>query len=259
MDNDQANLDNGGNNDQNNDGGNTSPAWMAQLDKDLQGNERLTQFKTIGEMGKTFLELEGKSKDAVFVPGEQATDEERAEFYAKLGRPEAADKYTFGKPEDLGEDVYTPEIEAAIKGICFKANLTDAQAKVVNAEYTALLKQGHEIQSQQKAEQERVETEALSKAVDTLKNEWKGDTFKINTELATRAFIKFGGPDAKAFIETTKINGLALGDHPEFLKVFAEIGKAISDDSLNAGRDGHNNGGLSDEDKAKARFPNTYK
>ena len=222
----------------------TTPAWTAQLDKDLQGNERLTQFKTIGEMGKTFLETEGKLKDALFIPGEKATDEDRAAFYAKLGRPESADKYTFDKP-DLPDTVYTPEVDAAIRGVSFKANLSADQAKTVQAEYSLLLKAGMDYQ--------KAETE---KAVNALKDEWKGDTFKENTEIATRAFQKFGGDEAKKFIEETKINGVSLGDHPMFLKIFASIGKAISDDSFNADRGG-TGGELSEEDKAKSRFPNT--
>jgi len=36
------------------------PAWMAQLPKDLQEDDTLTRFKTIGEIGKAYRELEGK-------------------------------------------------------------------------------------------------------------------------------------------------------------------------------------------------------
>lgn len=252
--NDHANLDQqgGGNSDQQG-GGNTAPAWTAQLDKDLQGNERLTSFKTIGEMGKAFLDLEGKSKDALYLPGENATDEEKAAFYAKLGRPEAADKYSFGKPEGLPEEVpYEPEVEQAFKQFAFDNGLSDATAGKLYGWYYDLVKQGHEMQQKQAQE-------ATEKAVNALKDEWKGDAFKENSELAIRAFRKFGGDEAKTFIEESKINGLSLGDHPVFLKVFAAIGKAISDDSFTGDRGAGNRGEMSDEDKAKARFPNTYK
>jgi len=247
---DQANLTPEGNDDQN-DGGSKAPAWTAQLDKDLQGNERLTQFKTIGEMGKTFLELEGKSKNALFVPGEKATDEERAEFYAKLGRPESADKYSYTRPADLPDEIpYNAEVEAAYKQLFFKVGLSDAQAKEITETHLNLAKQGLEIQ-------QKAEKEATEKAVNTLKDEWKGDAYKENSELAVRAFRELGGgAEAKAFIENTKVDGIALGNHPMFLKIFANIGKKISDDSINSGRDGHK-GEMSEEDKAKARFPNT--
>ena len=247
---DPANLNNEGNDDQNN-GGEKAPAWTAQLDKDLQGNERLTQFKTIGEMGKTFLELEGKSKNAVYVPGEKSTDEDRAAFYAKLGRPESPDKYSYTRPSDLPDAIpYNAEVESAYKKLFFDVGLSDTQAKTITETHLNLAKQGLEIQ-------QKAEKEATEKAINTLKDEWRGDLFKENSELAVRAFRELGGgEEAKQFIENTKIGGLALGDHPMFLKIFANIGKKITDDSINSGRDGHK-GELSAEDQAKARFPNT--
>lgn len=251
--NDQANLGDGGNSDQRSGGDNSAPAWTAQLDKDLQGNERLTQFKTIGEMGKAFLDAEGKLKSSVAVPDEKSTDAERAAFYAKLGRPETADKYGITKPADLPEGMaYNEDVEKAFKELAHKEGLTDAQAKNLYGWYYGLAKSGFE-QSQV------AEKQATEAAINKLKDEWKGDAFKENSEIAVRAFRKFGGDseDVKAFIETAKVEGVPLGNHPMFLKVFAQIGKAISDDTLNAGGRGGAGGELSDEEKAKARFPNT--
>ena len=253
MDNDQANLGNGGNSDQGNIGTNNPPAWTAQLDGDLQKNERLTQFKTIGEMGRAFLDTEGKLKGTIAIPGEGATDAERAEFYTKLGRPETADKYSITKPSELPEDIpYSPDIEEAFKQIAYEKGLSDSAAKDIYNWYWELAKSGH-------AQQLKADSEATEAAINTLKDQWKGDTFVTNTELAKRAFSKFGGetPEIKDFIENTKIKGVSLGNHPLFLKVFSEIGKAISDDSMNAGGRGGTGGELSDEEKAKARFPAT--
>ncbi len=254
MGDDQANLSNGGNKDQGS-GENNPPAWMAQLDKDLQGNERLTQFKTIGEMGKAFLDSEGKLKNAVTVPGEKSTDAERASFYMKLGRPETADKYSITKPADLPEGIqYSPEVETAFKQIAHESGLSDGQAGKLYGWYYGLVKAGH-------VQQAKAEKNATDAAVNALKDEWKGDAFKTNTELAARAFKKFGGdtPEVAKFIEETKVNGLPLGNHPMFLRVFAAIGKAVSVDSMNAGGRGGAGGETSDEEKAKARFPATYK
>lgn len=250
-----ANLGDGGNGDQGNGG---APAWMAQLPGELQGNERFTSFGTIGDMGKAFLELEGKSKDALFIPGENATDEERAAFYTRLGRPESADKYSITRPEDVPETLYNEDMAAAIKAISFKSNMTDAQAQVFNAEVATLFKQAAELQQQQETEKQQQEQQALETAVNTLKDKWKGEEFKANTELASRAFKLFGGEEAKKFIEETKINGLALGDHPIFLEIFANIAKKIGDDTLLGERGGNKTGEMSDEDRAKARFPKTY-
>ena len=41
--------------------GGVTPAWAAQLPSDLRSNETLTGHKTIGELGKAYLDLHGKS------------------------------------------------------------------------------------------------------------------------------------------------------------------------------------------------------
>lgn len=54
-----------------------------------------------------------------------------------------------------------------------------------------------------------------------------GEAFKQNTELAKRVVDRFGtDPFKKALNET------GLGNHPELLRVFTRIGKAMSEDKL---------------------------
>lgn len=230
-----------------------APAWLASMPDDLKADKTLAQFPTIGDAGKELVRLKGFEGQAIAIPGEKATDEERAAFYNKLGRPESADKYTITKPEDLPEIFkYDAAIETAFKKHSHDAGKSDAQTKADWAWYWNMAKEGH-------AKQQQAETQATEAAINQLKDTWKGDTFKVNTELAARAFKKFGGenPEVAKFIDETKVGGVPLGNHPIFLRVFAAVGQAISDDSF-GGRSG-GGGELSDEDKAKARFPNTYK
>lgn len=230
-----------------------APTWLQSLPDDLKGNEVLAQFPTIGDASKALITYKTSEGKMVSIPGDDATPEQRAAFYTKLGRPETADKYTITKPADLPEGIqYSPEVETAFKDHAHKLGFSDAQAKATYNWYYGLVKAGHE-------QQLKAEKEATDAAVNSLKDEWKGDAFKSNSELARRAFTKFGGekPEVLKFIRDTKVNGVALGDHPTFLKIFAEIGKAISEDSLSAGGRGGMGGEQSDEEKAKARFPNT--
>lgn len=247
--------DGGGNANAGGSGNDQAPAWLASMPDDLKADKTLAQFPTIGDAGKELVRLKGFEGQAIVIPGEKATDAERAAFYTKLGRPETADKYTIAKPADLPEGVpYNPEIEGVFKQFAFEKGIPDATAKEIFAWYWNGVKTGHE-------KQQQVEVAANEAAINQLKDEWKGDTFKVNTELAARAFKKFGGdkPEVVKFIEETKVNGLPLGNHPMFLRVFAAIGQAIADDSMSAGGRGGGGGELSDEEKAKARFPNTYK
>ena len=253
MENENANLGIDGGNGSGNEGAGAgdAPAWMAQLDKDLQGNERLTQFKTIGEMGKAFLDTEGKVKNAVVLPGENATDEERAGFYNKLGRPEKVEGYGLKKPEKLPEGVpYSPEIVSAFGNLAFEAGLTKTQAAKIHDWYYGAVAKGAEMQT-------KADEKELNDSVNSLKNEWKGDEYKKNTEVAIRGFKTFSKDieGAELLLETAKIGNTKLGNHPAFLKLFHSIGMAIMDDSAHTGGDKGGGAELSDEDKAKSMFP----
>jgi len=237
------------------DQGGNRPQWMSSLPDAHKANERFAQFKEPTQVWDKFDQLLKAEGQMVRIPDEKATDAEKAEFYKRIGRPETADKYTITKPEGLPEGIpYSTDLEPLFKAKAHELNLTDAQAKAIYGWYYDLAKQGY-------GKTQAEEAAAKEAAVNALKDEWKGDTFKENVEVATRAFKKFFGDDDKAtkFIETEKIGNVPIGDHPMFLKIFASIGKQISDDSMNAGRSGGGEGSLSDEEKAKRRFPKTYK
>ena len=250
-----AENDGGVNNNAGGSGADQRPTWLDSLPDAHKQNPAFMAYKEPAAAWDKFdalLKAEGK---AVVIPGEKATDAERAEFYTKLGRPETADKYSITKPADLPEGIqYSPDVEKAFKQIAYESGLSDGQAGKIYGWYYGLAKAGH-------VQQAKAEKDATDAAVNALKDEWKGDAFKTNTELAARAFKKFGGetPEVAKFIEETKVNGLPLGNHPMFLKVFAAIGKVISEDSMNVGDRGGAGGETSDEEKAKARFPATYK
>ena len=231
------------------------PAWLDSAPDAYKNNETFYQFTEPAKFYEKADALIKAEKDMVVVPGEKATDAERVAFYTKLGRPETADKYSITKPADLPEGIeYSADVEAAFKKVAHEKGLSDTTAKEIYGWYWDLVKTGH-VQSK------FTEKAATEKAVNTLKDEWKGDAFKVNSELAKRAFAKFGGdtPEVIKFRDDTMIDGVRLGDHPTFLKIFAAIGKTISDDSLSAGGRGGAGGEQSDEEKAKARFPATYK
>jgi len=233
----------------------SKPTWIEQLPEVMRGDQSLYGYQTIGDFVTAHKTFAAEREGSIKVPGENATDAERAAFMTALGRPETADQYSFGKPEGLPEGlVYTPEAEQMFKGYFHELGLSDKQA-------TALWWKYHEVAGQGFTAQQQADRDATDKAVETLKTEWPGDAFKVNTELAHRAFMKtFEKPEqqteAKTFLETAKVGGIPLGDHPMFLRVFAHFGKIISDDSANAGRNGGGQGG-SDEAKAASRFPNT--
>ena len=77
--------------------GETAPAeasWRDSLPDDIKDNASLSKFSDVSTLAKSYINAEQMiGKDKFVVPSQSASEEEWAEVYAKLGRPEAADQY----------------------------------------------------------------------------------------------------------------------------------------------------------------------
>lgn len=226
------------------------PTWIEQLPEDMRGDESLHGHATIGDYVKANNTLATEREGLIKVPGEEATDEDKNAFALKMGRPETAEGYNLSKPSEWPEGVaYDENLEAAYRSVAFEMGLSGDKANQLYNWYNKMSIEGHAAN----AEADKVATE---KSVNALKDVWKGDDFKVNTELAGRAYTKYADEEGQKFLEETVVNGVALGDHPVFLKIFKKISDVTSDDNMNVGRDSAFNES-SDETKAKERFPNT--
>lgn len=200
----------------------TNPAWMAQLPEDLKSNEGLTKFGTIGDLGKSYLELQGKLGNSVTIPADTATQEEKERFYKKIGRPNSADKYSLSKtklPDGMKPD---EEYEAKFRKSAHEAGLSNSQAsKLYETFETAMVDKYNNLLNQGK--------EARSKAIETLKGEW-GNDYNANLKHAKDAILHFGGEELlKTF------NKVGLSNNPELAKAFLKIKQSISEDVFETG------------------------
>lgn len=226
-------------------GGNlTGGEWRAQLSDDLKGNETFTPFKTVSEFAKAHLEtagkvadLEGKVKDALFVPGDNATDEERSAFFAKLGRPEKAEDYVIAEMDVHGitdekarEAIKARATEdiAWFRGLAHKLGMSKVVAETLfgeyakrNAEYFALM--------------EGQRQKAMDDAMETLKKdpEWAGENFTKNLVVVNKAMEAFGSPELKQVFDAS-----GLGNNAAFINFFYKVGKAMGEDKLVGGGPG---------------------
>jgi hypothetical protein len=249
--------------------------WLSQVSEDLRGNEAFTSYATISDFAKGHLEkvseLDGKVKEAdgritdlnarlenaVTIPGENATEAERKAFYQKVGVPDKPEGYEFDA------DNIEATTDKMFRELMLNSNIPKSSAKSVRKAFADLIKQGTEMQAKAKADQEALEIAAEEKAVNSLKDVWKGDDFKKNVEMASRAWkavatwAGFNEADAKAFVDETKIGNLTIGNHPFLLRVMHAVATKINDDSMTGGRGGGAGGQKSDEERAKERFPNT--
>lgn len=243
----------------------TNPAWMASLPDAHKGNERFAQFTEPSQAWDKFNDFLTRDAEGklVAIPGETATAEERTAFYRKLGMPESPDKYNLVRPTDLPEGMtLSYEKEKAFKDFCHSKGYSNQTANdLYQWYYGSVLKPAYEQHvAETKAATERQNAEAQAAhdaAVNALKNEWPGDLYQKNTELAHRAASKVIGDKPadkeawKTLIETP-INGTQLGSHPVFVKIFHNLAKAIGEDSPVMGGNG-----APSEDLAKSWFPNS--
>jgi len=186
-------------------------AWGAQLSKELKENEEavkvLSKFEDISGLANSYIELEKKQGSMHTIPGEKATQEELDAFYTRLGKPEAADKYSFDQKY---------EAEKRFAEAAFKANLSDKQAKEL---YDFFLNIGQSQQAQYKEiiVKKAQETDAL------LQKEY-GNLFEQKIGNYTKALKLLGGGEVMKQLEET---GLAYD--PGFVKLMINAGEALGE------------------------------
>ena len=173
------------------DGGNQAPGWIAQLPDDLKGNETFTGYKTIGELAKAHLdtsgkvaELEGKVANSIPKLTENATDEEKAAYFAALGVPESPDKYELERPAMPEGMPYNEDLEKWFRNTAHKAGITAEQAKTLFTSYNQF---GTEF-LKSIAEQRKT---TLETGMNALKESW-GNHYDDNVAVVKRVQEKIG-------------------------------------------------------------------
>lgn len=169
-----------------------------------------------------------KGSEAQKTEEELAADKAKAEKAEKEQKQEGApEKYEF-KPAE-GQELDTAALEQ-FEPIARELNLTNEQAqKMVDLYGTKIMPM---VQKQQ-AEAWQKQTEGWAETVKEDK-EIGGDKLTANLSAAQRALDQFGTPELKEYLNAT-----GLGNHPDLVKTFVKIGKAMSEDGM---VDGSNQG-----------------
>lgn len=144
----------------------------------------------------------------------------------KEQKPEGApEKYEF-KPAE-GQELDAAALEQ-FEPIARELNLTNEQAqKMVDLYGTKIMP----MVQQQQAEAWQKTTEQWAADVKADK-EIGGDNLTGNLSAAQRALAQFGTPKLKEYLE-----GTGLGNHPELVKAFVKVGKAMSEDGMVTGKE----------------------
>ncbi|MES0236458.1 peptidase [Citrobacter sedlakii] len=142
-------------------------------------------------------------------------------------KPEGApEKYEFQAAEGVELDT---EALKEFEPVAREMNLTNEQAQKLVDVYPKILAGVQ--QRQVEAWQQTTEQWAADVKAD---KEIGGDKLPSNLSAAQRALDQFGTPELKEYLNTT-----GLGNHPDLVKTFVKIGKAMSEDSMvTGGNDG---------------------
>lgn len=143
----------------------------------------------------------------------------------KEKKPEGApEKYEFtaGEGVELDSDALK-DFEPVARDL----NLTNEQAQKLVDAYPKILAGVQ----QRQAEAWQKQTEGWAETVKADK-EIGGDKLTANLSAAQRALDQFGTPELKEYLNVT-----GLGNHPDLVKTFVKIGKAMSEDGMVTGKE----------------------
>lgn len=180
------------------------PAWTEQLPAELKTADFLktfSKFKKVGDLAKSYSELEKKTGNSIAIPGENASEEEKAAFYEKLGRLKSADEY---KVPDEALNFY--------KKLAYENNLSQGQLdsiiKAVADNGMKMIADNAESQKKQ------------AMATDAALHAEYGDTYSEKMELLQRGIRDYGGNELGAKLQATGL----LYDH-QIIKMFIALGE----------------------------------
>ena len=205
--------------------GGTAP-WYGQVDETTAAYITNKGWDNPVKAIESYRNLEkfaGGSKSLVELPGPDADETKLAEFYNRLGRPDAPDKYDLKVPE--GGD---PALTDWFKQTAHKHGLTTKQAGALFNDWNSM--SGEKMQAWEAESRQQSE-----RSIGELKKEW-GQGFDKQIDMGRRAVANLG------FDEPTLSAYEAKLGTADMLKLFAKLGSKMGEDSFEGGDRGNGAG-----------------
>lgn len=178
------------------------------IPEDLRDHPSLSPIKDVGNLAKSYINAQQLIGADKLPAPKNPSEEQLSAIYNYLGKPESADAYEFA----VDGNIITEEVATSYKDVAHKLNLTPQQASGILDYYKGLADSSQQ-QAGQQMEFQREEVE------NNLKKEW-GQAYNEKIAGAGQAINQFGSPE---MLEWQLADGTKLGNHPEFIKAFANI------------------------------------
>jgi hypothetical protein len=191
-------------------------SWIEQyVPEDLRGEKTLEKFKGedgIGNLAKSYIEMEKWKGGAIRIPAENASLEEVNDFRKKLGIPEAPEKYELKYKEHDALKV-DETADKTYKELAHKAGLTPKQAQAL-ADFDS----DRTIQAY----------ESYKKSVDDMVNQVKtdwGNEYQVKLDKANNVIRTFLDEKDKAVLDAFQDNPV----YPVLARMFSKIGDSMAE------------------------------
>jgi len=198
----------------------TTATWIEGLNDEYKTNTSLNKFPDVNSLVKSYVEMEKLNGSRISIPSDDASDEDIAKFYNKLGRPE--DKNYFDdKDKAAFKDILNDETVKSYQDIFHKHGLTKAQGKALVNEFVNSSK-GNQEEYNKLLEQEMQENfDVLSKKY--------GDKIDEKIKLVEVAISKHGSEELSDLVEATNY-------HPALVDLLITLGSGNVSDNLVTGK-----------------------
>jgi hypothetical protein len=186
--------------------------WRDTLPEELKNDPTLQNLNDVESLAKTVIHQQKMIGSRIPMP---KNDEEKAELYGKLGRPEEASKYEVEVPE-THQQYFQDESMNEFKNVAHKIGLNNEQVKALLDFQIAEI--NHQVEGQGanlNVQREEVES--------SLKQEW-GFDYDKNVRAAQRALQVYGDEDVLELMNTE------AGNHPALIRMFAKLGGEVTED-----------------------------
>lgn len=207
------------------DGGSGGATWHETLPEEFKTHPTLKPHfgKPLDGLVKSYVEAQKMLGSALKVPGDMATAEERSAFWAKVGRPEAPDKYELKDPDGFDPKGLPDEFRASFRKQAFEAGMTKEQAQAAWGFYLG------ETQKARSAWEEHGKKQ-VEATRETLRKEWSSG-FDAKVKDVNKGAALFGEKLQE------KVLAMAAQD-ADFAKALAGVGAAVSEDTTRSSSGG---------------------
>lgn len=194
--------------------------WLGQCKGDLKYNETLAQYADPTSAAEALLDFHN---NAVRVPGEDASEEQKAEYRKALnkysGVPESKDEYEFSPPQIEGY-AYDPNVAESLKDAAHEMNLSKDGFKAFNDWWNRMVKSSID-------NFKKTRSDSVKKQKNLIKKDL-GPDFEKTQE---RGILAIGGTNLLKYMKEHP----EVRYSPEIVSAFVQMGSVVTEDQLPKG------------------------